>query len=135
PLETAIAALAAAMRTAEHLERLEKTQKVLGNPRRSLEAHVQADLEFHATLADATGNPLFQTVLAPIQQLLIERRRRTVGRSGSEIPSRHHATILAAVAAGDAAAAAQAMREHIEANFQHLHEADPSLEGKASRQA
>jgi GntR family transcriptional regulator, sialic acid-inducible nan operon repressor len=124
PLETTIAALAAARRTATHLEQLARTQKVLGNPRRSLEVHVKADLEFHALLADATGNPLFQTVLAPIQQLLIESRRRTLGRYGSEIAYRHHARILDAVAAGDAEAAAAAMRAHLEANFQHLHAAD-----------
>src|SRR5262249_24395747 len=85
PLETTILCLAAVKRTKEPLARLAKAQKVLGNPRRSLEAHVKADLEFHATLADATGNPLFQVVLAPIQQLLIESRRRTLGRYGSEI--------------------------------------------------
>jgi GntR family transcriptional repressor for pyruvate dehydrogenase complex len=123
PLETTIATLAASRRTARHLEQLTRTQTVLGNPRRSLEAHVQADLDFHATLADATGNPLFQVVLAPIQQLLIESRRRTLGRYGSEIAYRHHARILEAVAAGDAEEAARAMRAHIEANFQHLHEA------------
>jgi DNA-binding FadR family transcriptional regulator len=122
PLETAIASLAAARRTAQHLERLASTQKILGNPRRSLEAHVKADLDFHALLADATGNPLFQTVLAPIQQLLIDSRRRTLGRYGSEIAYRHHALILDAVAAGDAEAAAAAMHEHIQANSQHLHE-------------
>src|SRR5262245_60542336 len=65
PLETAIAAQAAAHRTNEHLERLHKTQKVLGNARRSLEIQVKADLEFHATLAAATGNPVFPIVLAP----------------------------------------------------------------------
>src|SRR5262249_36106976 len=60
PLETAIAGAAALRRSDDHLARLEKTQKVLGNPRRSLEAHVRADLDFHAVLAEATGNPLFQ---------------------------------------------------------------------------
>jgi GntR family transcriptional repressor for pyruvate dehydrogenase complex len=122
PLETTIAALAAAKRTAEHLDRLKEAQKILGNPRRSLEVHVRADLDFHATLAEATGNPFFQTVLAPIQQLLIESRRRTLGRYGSEIAHRHHARILAAVEAGDAPAASAAMRKHIEANFRHLHQ-------------
>jgi GntR family transcriptional repressor for pyruvate dehydrogenase complex len=121
PLETTIAALAAERRTAEHLKRLAKAQRVLGNPRKSLAAHVGADLEFHAALADATGNPLFQTVLVPIQQLLIDSRRRTLGRYGSAIAHRHHGQILAAVEAGDAAAAAAAMRRHIEANFEHLH--------------
>jgi GntR family transcriptional repressor for pyruvate dehydrogenase complex len=120
PLETTIVGLAAAKRTKEHLARLAKAQKVLGNPRRSLEAHVKADLDFHATLAAATGNPLFQVVLAPIQQLLIESRRRTLGRYGSEIAFQHHARILEAVQAGNATAAVRAMREHIETNFQHL---------------
>ncbi len=122
PLETTIAALAARKRSAEHLEQLKNTQKVLGNARRSLESHVSADLMFHATLAEATGNPFFQTVLAPIQQLLIESRRRTLGHYGSEIAYRHHGKILAAIESGDASAAAQGMREHIEANFQHLHQ-------------
>ncbi len=122
PLETAIACLAAAKRTPEHLERLEKTQKILGNPRGTLRAHVQADLEFHAILAEATQNPLFQIVLAPIQELLIESRRRTLGRYGADIAFTHHARILEAVRAGDSAAAARAMQQHIEANVQHLSE-------------
>src|SRR5262249_57687735 len=100
--ETTMAAGAAVKRTAEQIERLKETQKILGSARRSLEAHVKADLDFHATLAEATGNPFFQTVLAPIQQLLIESRRRTLGRYGSEIAYRHHGKILAAVEAGDA---------------------------------
>jgi GntR family transcriptional repressor for pyruvate dehydrogenase complex len=124
PLETTIAALAAVGRKAEHLQRLRATQKVLGGKRRTLEAQVQADLDFHSTLAEATGNPFFQIVLAPIQQLLIESRRRTLGRYGSEIAFRHHAQILAAVEAGDAEAARRAMRQHIEANFQHLRQVE-----------
>src|SRR5262249_52162042 len=122
PLETTIAALAAARRTEADLDALRATQKVLGNPRRSLEAHVRADLDFHAVLARATGNPLFQVVLAPIQELLIESRRQTLGRYGAEIAFRHHARILTAVEAGDAGAAEQEMREHIQANFQHLND-------------
>lgn len=122
PLETTIVALAAARRTADHLKRLEKTQQVLSNSHRSLEAHVKADLEFHCILAEATGNPLFQVMLAPIQELLIESRRRTLGRYGAELAHQHHARILAAVADQDAAEASKAMRAHIEANFRHLHE-------------
>lgn len=121
PLETSIASLAATRRTEADLALLEKTQKVLGNLRRSLEAHVQADLDFHAALANATGNPLFQVVLTPIQELLMESRRRTLGRYGAEIAYQHHAKILDAVRAGDADAAAEAMRLHIQANFQHLY--------------
>jgi DNA-binding FadR family transcriptional regulator len=123
-LETAIAAAAAAHRTDGHLERLEKTQAVLGNARRSLAAQVQADLEFHAVLAEATGNPLFQVVLAPIRELLIQSCWRTLDRYGAGLAHRHHADILAAVRAGDPAAAERAMRRHLEANLQHLGELD-----------
>jgi DNA-binding FadR family transcriptional regulator len=126
PLETTIAALAAVKRTVEDLAALRAAQKILGSARRSLEAHVKADLEFHAALARATRNPLFQVVLAPIQEMLIESRRRTLGKYGSEIAHRHHARILQAVEAGDARAAEQAMREHIEANFQHLRDSTES---------
>jgi GntR family transcriptional repressor for pyruvate dehydrogenase complex len=123
PLETAIAARAAEHRTEADLERLEQTQQVLGKPPRPLEAHVVADVEFHAALADATGNSLFRVVLAPIQQLLIGSRRRTLRRYGSEIAFQHHGEILDAVRARDAGAATVAMRRHLEANLRHLHEA------------
>lgn len=126
PLETTIAGLAALKRTDEDLERLDKLQAKLGNPARSLDSHVKADFDFHATLAEATGNPIFQIVLAPIQELLIESRRRTLGKFGSELAHAHHARILSAVRAGDRVAAEQAMHDHIEANFRHLFEETPA---------
>jgi GntR family transcriptional repressor for pyruvate dehydrogenase complex len=131
PLETAIAALAAQQRSEDHLVRLEATQAILAQPRSTLDAHVQADLEFHALLAEASGNPLFGLVLAPIQELLIESRRRTLGRHGVQLAHEHHAAILEAVRRQDGAAAAAAMRHHIEANFEHLcrDEADSAATG------
>jgi len=126
PLETEIAARAAEKRTEQHLRALEETQLVLGDSRRNLKAHVAADLRFHATLAEATGNPLFLVVLEPIQRLLIESRRRTLGQFGSEVAYEHHGRILRAVAAGDAAAAAEAMRRHLEANYEHLRSTRPT---------
>jgi DNA-binding FadR family transcriptional regulator len=124
PLETAIAALAALHRDEEHLARLEATQRVLSSERASLESQVQADLEFHAVLAEATGNPLFNLVLSPIQELLIESRRRTLGRHGARLAHGHHAAILAAVRERDADAAAEAMRQHLQMNVRHLSEED-----------
>jgi DNA-binding FadR family transcriptional regulator len=113
PLETTIVRLAALHRNQAHLLKLEKWQKVLGNPRRSLESHVEADLEFHGTLAEATGNSIFAIVLAPIQELLIESRRKTLGRDGAGVAYAHHERILDAVRRKDADAAEQAMRDHI----------------------
>jgi GntR family transcriptional repressor for pyruvate dehydrogenase complex len=126
PLETHIAALAAQHRTGEQLARLEHTQAMLGDARSGFDAQVRADMEFHAVLAEASGNPLFGVVLAPIQELLIESRRRTLGRHGSALAHRHHAAILDAVRRGDPDAAERAMRAHLEVNAQHLAgESDP----------
>lgn len=122
PLETAIAGLAARHRTEEHLDRMERTQETLAQPRASLEMQVTADLEFHAVLAEASGNPLFILVLAPIQELLIESRRRTLGRHGARLARDHHAQILEAVRQRDEAAAVAAMRRHLETNVHHLTE-------------
>ncbi|MCE9605772.1 MAG: FadR family transcriptional regulator [Planctomycetia bacterium] len=120
PLETTIAALAAEHRTAEQLKRLEAEQRILHSGQASLKAHVEADMRFHAILAEATGNPIFQLILAPIQELLIESRRRTLGRYGTQLAYDHHAKILAAVRKQDPAAARKAMHEHIATNSQHL---------------
>ena len=120
PLETAIAGLAAEHRSEEQLGRLARTQEALASERAGLEEQVQADLDFHAILAEASGNPLFDLVLSPMQELLIESRRRTLGRHGARLAYEHHAAVLEAVRARDAAAAAEAMRRHLQANFQHL---------------
>ena len=125
PLETTIAELAARHRRPDDLRRLRETQRVLRDAAAGLEDHIKADLDFHATLAAATGNPLFGLVLAPIQELLIASRRLTLERYGAALAHRHHAAILAAVAASDAAAAAAAMRAHLQTNVTHLQAESP----------
>ncbi len=127
-LETSIAANAALNRKAKHLKELAKLQDILRSPRRSLATHVRADGEFHTQLAEATGNPFFPLVLAPIHDLLTESRLQTLRIYGASIAYQHHERILEAVRAGDADEAAQAMREHLTVNSRHLQE----LEEQAS---
>jgi GntR family transcriptional repressor for pyruvate dehydrogenase complex len=122
PLETTIAALAATNRSDAHLVRLEAAQRALGNPRKSLAAHVKADGAFHAILAEATGNRFLPLVLAPIHDLLIESRLKTLGRYGAALAAAHHARILEAVRDCDPSGAALAMREHLTVNSRHLQE-------------
>jgi DNA-binding FadR family transcriptional regulator len=121
-LETAIASLAAVHRTDGHLGRLAATQRVLANPRRSLAAHVKADAEFHAILAEATGNRFFPLVLAPIHDRLTDSRLKTLRQYGAHIAHEHHDKVLEAVREQDPAAAASAMREHLTVNSRHLEE-------------
>lgn len=113
PLETTLARKAAEHRTQEQLAKLEGTQEVLSNEQLSLEDYVQADLEFHQTLAVASGNPIFEMVLSPIQELLVESRRRTLERDGPAVAYAHHERILSAIRQQDAEEAAEAMRDHL----------------------
>src|SRR4029077_17345858 len=130
PLETTIAALAATERSDAHLARLEATQRVLGNPRKSLAAHVKADSEFHAILAEATGNRFLPLVLSPIHDLLIESRLKTLGRYGAALACAHHAKILESVRNRDPECAALAMREHLTVNPRHLQELSRQIAAK-----
>lgn len=122
PLETTIAALAAVNRTSAHVAQLEATQRILGNPRKSLGAHVKADGAFHAILAEATGNRFLPLVLAPIHDLLIESRLQTLQRYGAALACSHHENILEAVRHQDPSGAVLAMREHLTVNSRHLQE-------------
>ena len=85
-----------------------------------MRAHIQADLDFHEALADASGNPLFAMVLAPIGQILMDYRRKTIAHQGAGTAFECHAKILGAVITRAPAEAARAMREHIEASTGHL---------------
>lgn len=120
PLETTIVALAAKSRTEAHLNQLKDAQRQLKDESPTFEAQAKADLLFHATLAEATGNPVFQIVLAPIQEMLIESRRKTLTAYGVELAYQHHQRILDAIEKQDVEGAVEAMTEHLQANVEHL---------------
>ncbi|MBL8828325.1 MAG: FadR family transcriptional regulator [Planctomycetaceae bacterium] len=122
PLETAIAVMAAERRTDEHLRELESLQEVLQDPNTSVDDRARADANFHATLAEATGNCLFSIVLAPLIELMTESKRQTIGAYGSESAYTHHAKILDAVRRQDVHAAEEAMQEHLSTNYEYLRE-------------
>lgn len=128
PLETTIAALAAENRTEEQLARLEAAQTRLADESRSLKGQVEADVDFHAILAEATRNPIFQMILGPIQELLVESRRRTISRFGAKLAYEHHEKILAAIREQLPEAAFRAMTDHLQTNAQHLAKLDAIAE-------
>lgn len=78
------------------------------------EAFAWADLEFHELLAQASGNPLFELLLAPLIDRLLDVRRIGVRLPGTarRAAAGHHA-VLAAVADRDPEAAARHMRDHL----------------------
>jgi GntR family transcriptional repressor for pyruvate dehydrogenase complex len=79
-----------------------------------LEAFIEADQAFHRELAEATGNTALQDLL-DITHGLLRRRVATEpdSRRHAELAVVEHEQVRAAVAAGDADAASEAMRLHM----------------------
>ena len=75
---------------------------------------VEADIDFHRTLARIGGNEILKLMLESLADLGRESRRVTIGNVGRQRAIDHHTAILNAVAAHDADAAAEAMKHHME---------------------
>ena len=56
-----------------------------------------------------------------------EGQQMALGKHGAELAHQHHASILAAVAAGNPARAADEMRIHMEPNYSSLQTGQPSF--------
>lgn len=118
-IEPEVARLAAGRVTAAQVRELRKVHSRLENAATLAEA-VEADIEFHRALARATGNEIFGLLLETLSDLGRESRMATISHAGVKRAIEHHATILHAVEAKDEAAAARAMRHHIEVAVQDL---------------
>ena len=113
-LETGMVALAAERRTEENVARmdeaLERMRRSPGEPA----GYVDADLEFHAEIARAAGNPVFLTILEPLAESLRQSRIATFsGEETVKIRTRQHEEILDRIRNHDAAGAQAAMFRHL----------------------
>ncbi|HEX7615251.1 MAG TPA: FadR/GntR family transcriptional regulator [Thermoanaerobaculia bacterium] len=113
--EPAVARAAATRVTDEDLADLERIldaqRKKLGTGRSA----IVEDTAFHHVLARATRNRVVVSIMATLNDLLVESRKLTLkqkGRPGRSILG--HEAVVAALRHRDAGAAAEAMREHID---------------------
>ena len=113
-LEPQIAALAARRATPEDMVRL---AAILEEQQRQIlegETGVDADTEFHFTLATATHNPALVKVVNAVEDVLRRSRDRYLQLPGRPERSLHsHHEILEMVRAGDDAGALRAMDHHL----------------------
>lgn len=120
-LEPTMAAQAARNADPEMVEamrgNLQRTYAVamrLGAADAQVEAFAWADLEFHQLIAAATGNPLYEVLLNPLLDNLLELRRQGVKVAGSARQAfDDHRRIYERIAAGDSSGARRAMLEHL----------------------
>ncbi len=111
-IEPDAAAFAAERASTEHIRHMQKIQADLESAPDHAAA-IEADISMHRTIAQASGNLIYQLVLDSLADIGFTSRLRTIGRIGKAAAVEHHAQILAAIASRNPAAAREAMRRHI----------------------
>lgn len=119
-VEVEAAALAAQRREAHHVQKLHEAVTRMDKAIETAEDAVEADLDFHRTIAEATGNPHFIHLFSYLGALLIPRARVGAGYGAPEDRqnylrrvNREHRTILQAIERRDADGACSGMRMHL----------------------
>jgi GntR family transcriptional repressor for pyruvate dehydrogenase complex len=120
--EPAVARVAATRATDKDFADL---QRILDAQQRKLkrgQSAIVEDTAFHAALARSTRNRVVVSLMATLNDLLVESRKLTLRQKGRPAKSiEGHEAVVAAMRRRDAEGAAQAMYKHIDqiANLQH----------------
>ena len=113
-LEPEIAALAATRAQDRHIAGMSEAVATMEAAMTDPDRFVEADLDFHLLLAEATENPFVPILIDSIVGLLREQRRRNAHvAEGLARGQSHHRRILAAIERHDPVAAREAMRAHL----------------------
>ena len=114
-LEPEIAALAATRITQEQISAMSEAVEIMEQALDNVDTFVEADLDFHLALAQATQNPLIPILMDSIIALLREQRKRiALINGGLQRGQYHHKRILDSVIQHDPKAARQAMQLHLQ---------------------
>ncbi len=112
--EPEIAALAAARANHEQIAALQAAVAIMDASMADETAYIEADLDFHLALAEASQNTLIPLLIDFIVDVLREQRTRIFHvDGGAQRGQVHHKYILQAVMQHDPEAAREAMRAHL----------------------
>jgi GntR family transcriptional repressor for pyruvate dehydrogenase complex len=114
-LEPEITALAAARAQESDMATMREAVAVMDRAGRDPDAYIEADLDFHLSLAEAAANPLILSLIDSIVGLLREQRMKIFKvEGGPERGQFHHKRILEAIEQRDPEKAREAMRAHLD---------------------
>ncbi len=113
-IEVSSAALAAERATPELVATLERLLQAMADSAADAAAYTAADVGFHVTVARATENPLFPTLLAPIATMIVKGMFESHGTPDAvRLGIAAHRKVLAAIKRGQPEAARRAMAAHL----------------------
>lgn len=113
-LEPEIAALAARRVTDDEIAAMQEAIDIMDTALEDVDRFVEADLDFHLALAEATQNPVIPLLMDSIIDLLREERKQIGAvEGGLQRGQSHHKKILQAVKRRDAQAARRCMQDHL----------------------
>lgn len=112
-LEGAIVRRAAVRATAAQRAELKKLHKAYQEAGDNRDQLATIDAEFHRALARATGNPLFETMLAALRQAMTNAQKAAMETLSPKEIAQQHAAVLDAIEAKDPDAAVRAMEKHL----------------------
>ncbi len=124
--EPAVAHAAATRVTDEDLADLDRILDAQRKKLRTGRSAIVEDTAFHHVLARATRNRAVVSIMATLNDLLVESRKLTLkqkGRPGRSVEG--HEAVVAALRRRDAGAAAEAMRSHIDQIAELVHASTP----------
>ena len=113
--EPAVARFAALRATEEDVDDLERIVDTQREKLKTGRSAIIEDSAFHATLARSTRNPIVVSIMAILNDLLVESRAQSLRQKGRPARSLDgHEAVVAALRRRDPDAAAQAMYKHID---------------------
>lgn len=113
-IEVQVAGRAAARATEEHHADMDRHCDTMADPNADTSERAVADLEFHRTLAAASGNEIYSVILDSLHQGLIDVRRHNLMSDSALVEAvSSHRAILQAVRDQDDSAARAAMAAHL----------------------
>lgn len=133
-LEVPSCRLAAASRTSEDLEKL---NKILDDQRNSdvNDPDVPAmDIEFHTIIARASGNRVLAALVYGLHRSTRPVTRLTLTKEVGQATVRQHIALVKAIEAHDADAAEEAIRGHLDYLGEHTHNSTSVLAGSNEKQ-
>ena len=133
-LESSMAGDVAAKRTADQLRRLQHSLEVMQDSRHDSDSFRSADIVFHYTVMELSGNRLAESIAKNLFKRALESSRyQGIDPEGAFGLTLHeHAKVLEAIERQDVLAAQAAMREHIERAWERrrLPDHDPHRSGE-----